>query len=119
MSKVPTLTVITPNNTKEAAPYIDIHVLDGEVSPPEVMFPVWALWKALLGLQWLKEQPPHISQVVNQKLLVRSYSEMHLVALILTASESDIAAKPDFYQHCFEDLVRRLSPSKTPNPPQA
>lgn len=88
-----------------------------EVSPPEVMFPVWALWKALLGLQWLKEQPLRPSSVVSQKLLVRGYSEMHLAALILNASESDIAAKPDFYQHCFEDLVRRLSP-KNPNTPR-
>ena len=89
----------------------------GEVSPPEVMFPVWALWKALLGLQWLKEQPLRPSPVVNQKLLVRSYSELQLATIILDASESDIGAKPDFYAQCFEDLIRRLSPAKSPSVP--
>ncbi len=101
-------------------PEVDAEIPTSEargVSPPEVMFPVWALWKALLGLQWLKEQPLRPSQVVNQKLLVRSYSEMQLATLILDASESDIAAKPDFYQHCFEELVRRLSPAKSPPAP--
>jgi hypothetical protein len=73
----------------------------------ETMMPVWAIIQSHFWLSWFKSRPnlPHSS--VSEKLLINKYCELQLCEIILSAKESDVLQKPDYFKDCIECLLNR------------